>query len=118
MAFKFLIVADSKNFNHFSPEARIRFGNVDYHKKLRGEGNYVFGGGDFMIDDKTRTVRLSGNSGDFGYPELNGEIWDWKKFYVDEEWSEDGGYKFIYQDPYYNKGKAIDLTPLVEFKDE
>ena len=115
MAFKFLIVADSKSFDHFSPKARIRFGNVDYHKKLRGEGNYVFGGGDFKIDDKTKTVWLSGNSGDFGCPELNGKMWDWEKFYIDEDWE---GYKFIYKDPYYNDGKEINLTPLIEFKDE
>lgn len=118
MAFKFLIVSSAEKFDHHAPEARIRFGNVDYHKKLRGEGNYVFGGGDFRIDDKNMTVWLSGNSGDFGYPELNGEMWDWKKFYVDEEWLQDGRYKFIYQDPYYNMGKEIDLTPLIEYKDE
>jgi len=118
MAFKFIIVAPRESFSYEEPKGRLRFGNVCYHKDLLGTGNYVFGGGDFTIDDKTKTVKLSGNSGDFGYPELNGEMWDWKKFYVDEEWLQDGGYKFIYQDPYYNNGKAIDLTPLIEYRNE
>ena len=53
MAFKFIIVAPRESFSHFEPEGRLRFGNVYYHKDLLGTGNYVFGGGDFTIDDET-----------------------------------------------------------------
>ena len=44
MAFKFIIVAPRESFSYEEPEGRLRFGNVDYHKKLRGEGDYFLGG--------------------------------------------------------------------------
>jgi hypothetical protein len=115
MAFKFIIVCSRESWDMHHPKAEIRLGNVIYHKSLRGTGNYVFGGGDFRINDKTKTIWLSGNSGDYGYPELDGELWEWEKFWIDSDWKD---YKFIYKDPFYNMGKEIDLTPLIEFKDE
>ena len=78
MAFKFIIVAPIESFSYEEPEGRLRFGNVCYHKDLLGTGNYVFGGGDFMIDDETMTVKLSGNSGDFGYLQPRTRRFRWR----------------------------------------
>ena len=112
MAKKFVFVCQADEFDFYNPECRIRFGNVNYHKNLLTPGSWVFGGGDFEFDERNKIVKLSGNSGDFGYPQFER---DWTKYYVDEDLK---GYRLVYQDPYYNEGKEIDLTPLVEFKDE
>lgn len=113
MALKFIIVAPKESFDYFNPQGRIRFGNVIYHKDLRGDEDYVFGGGDFRIDEKTKTVYLSGNSGDFGYPQL--DSWEWTKFYVDPDLE---GYRIVYKDPSYTIEDEIDLSPLIEYMDE
>lgn len=58
---KFIIVKDSEGF-------KFRYANIDFHNRMVFEGDMVFGGGMFDLNEDESIMTLYGKSDDFGEP--------------------------------------------------
>lgn len=73
MAQKFVIVVDKNEYKEYLDHdteliAKLRLGNVIYHKELVSKNEYCFGGGAFEYSANDKDVLLYGTSGDYGDP--------------------------------------------------
>jgi hypothetical protein len=107
MAFKFIVTTE----DHYN--AKIKLGNVDYHKNLKKPNEAVYGGGRFVIDDDKKVLDLFDVSADFGLPKLDG----WDTLSISDEWK---GYKVVYSYPrgYFHDNEIVDLTNKLTYYEE
>lgn len=81
---KFVIVKDSEGF-------KFRYANVDFHNRMVFNGDIVFGGGMFDINEEESIMTLYGKSDDFGEPKwLDIKRWielkkSQEKVHIDED---------------------------------
>lgn len=81
---KFVIVKDSEGF-------KFRYANVDFHNRMVFNGDMVFGGGMFDINEEESIMTLYGKSDDFGEPKwLDIKRWielkkSQEKVHIDED---------------------------------
>lgn len=112
MAYKFIIAVKKDQVHEKHPIGRLKLGMVSYHRDLRSDDEYVYGGGEFNINNKNKTVEFYEESADFGLPRFDNI--DWKYIEWEEEFKD---YKITYTFPAYYpvEERVIDVKPLINF---